>query len=308
MLFRMFFRPATDSDAQLIADLVNEQEWHIDPKAVEFSLVEAHELVQGWFDESETGVIHASETEPAVGAFSLQVDRARGRVYCDIYLKPGIAAHSQVLAEVQRRNASYGLPLWLGVNAKNESLRNALIAAEGSHLASTWLMARPLADDAMPAFPEGVRIRRAESDADRRMCHEIYEDSFANHFGFVPRSFEEWIEPLERSLTKDPQGMALLEVDGVAEGFVECDRGLAHDGSGHVGLLGVRHRAHKRGFGRLLLQWAFAHSAEQGFSRIELSVDTGNQSGALALYESLGFAAVGGWETWLAPAQPEGAH
>lgn len=308
MLSRMLFRPATDSDAQLIADLVNEQEWHIDPKAVEFSLVDARELVQGWFDESETALIHVVANEPAVGTFSLQVDRARARVYCDIYLRPGIAAHSQVLKEVQRRNAAYGMPLWVGLNTKNESLRTALVSAKGSHLASTWLMARPLAGDVMPPMPEGVRIRRAESEADRRMCHEIYEDSFANHFGFVPRTFEEWIEPLERSLLRDPEGMALLEVDGVAEGFIECDRGLAHDGSGHVGLLGVRHRAHQRGFGRLLLQWAFAHSAAQGFSRIELSVDTGNQSGALALYESLGFTAVGGWETWLAPAQPAGTH
>lgn len=292
------FRRATSDDATLVARLVDALELAIDPQAVVCGLDQANEFIDGWFDESETDLVLADDD--VEGFLTLQVDRGRGRTYAEIYLQPDAPMWADVVAEVRRRSAKYNQPLWLLFNTRNVVMRDIVESLGGSHLTTSWLMARPLSGDSMPTVPEDVRIRRAESEADRRVCHDIYEDAFAQHFGYVPRTYEQWIEPFHRSPSTDPQGMALLEVDGVAEGFIECDNSLAHDRAGHVGLLGVRHRSHKLGFGRLLLQWAFAHSAAQGFSRIELSVDTGNQSGALALYESLGFAVIGGWETWQA--------
>ena len=40
-----------------------------------------------------------------------------------------------------------------------------------------------------------------------------------------------------------------------------------------------------------MLRWAFAYYSSIARSTLELSVDTGNESGALRLYEKLGFKA-----------------
>jgi ribosomal protein S18 acetylase RimI-like enzyme len=37
------------------------------------------------------------------------------------------------------------------------------------------------------------------------------------------------------------------------------------------------------------LRWAFSYCAGRGFTDVDLTVDTGNESGALALYERVGF-------------------
>jgi GNAT superfamily N-acetyltransferase len=47
--------------------------------------------------------------------------------------------------------------------------------------------------------------------------------------------------------------------------------------------------------GQVLLQHAINFSVDQGRSFIELNVDTGNESGALKLYEKLGFKPNSSW-------------
>ena len=81
----------------------------------------------------------------------------------------------------------------------------------------------------------------------------------------------------------------VLRVNGRVAGFVVCANDNAHDNGGYVDLLGVRQDFQHRGLGELLLRWAFAYCAARGFTDVDLSVDTGNESGALALYERVGF-------------------
>ena len=45
-----------------------------------------------------------------------------------------------------------------------------------------------------------------------------------------------------------------------------------------------------------MLRWAFAYYSSIARSALELSVDTGNESGALRLYEKLGFKAKSSWQ------------
>jgi len=45
-----------------------------------------------------------------------------------------------------------------------------------------------------------------------------------------------------------------------------------------------------------MLRWAFAYYASIARSALELSVDTGNESGALRLYEKLGFNVKNSWQ------------
>ncbi|MFZ9317052.1 MAG: GNAT family N-acetyltransferase, partial [Candidatus Nanopelagicaceae bacterium] len=50
------------------------------------------------------------------------------------------------------------------------------------------------------------------------------------------------------------------------------------------------------GYGELMLRWAFAYYSSIGRKSLELNVDTGNESGALRLYEKLGFKVKSAWQ------------
>ncbi|TGA87466.1 GNAT family N-acetyltransferase [Streptomyces sp. MZ04] len=65
-----------------------------------------------------------------------------------------------------------------------------------------------------------------------------------------------------------------------------------------VGHLGVLREARGRGLGSFLLRHAFGHYAALGRQRIGLGVDTGNSSGALALYERHGMTLDFAADTW----------
>jgi ribosomal protein S18 acetylase RimI-like enzyme len=56
-----------------------------------------------------------------------------------------------------------------------------------------------------------------------------------------------------------------------------------------VDKLGVLEKFRGLGLGKLLLQWGIAHAAEKGYKTVGLGADTGNESGALQLYENQGF-------------------
>jgi ribosomal protein S18 acetylase RimI-like enzyme len=60
----------------------------------------------------------------------------------------------------------------------------------------------------------------------------------------------------------------------------------------------VAHKFQGLGLGQLLLQHAINVSIAQGRNFIELNVDSGNESGALRLYEKLGFKPNSAWEQY----------
>ncbi len=78
-------------------------------------------------------------------------------------------------------------------------------------------------------------------------------------------------------------------------GFVQMANANYHLNGGYVDLIGVAHKFQGLGLGQLLLQHAINFSVDQGREFIELNVDTGNESGALKLYEKLGFKPNSSW-------------
>jgi ribosomal protein S18 acetylase RimI-like enzyme len=70
------------------------------------------------------------------------------------------------------------------------------------------------------------------------------------------------------------------------------DAGQAADGGGFVKYVGTLAPARGRGVARHLLQVAFAEHARRGWQWTQLTVDTGNDTGATALYRSVGMEPV----------------
>jgi ribosomal protein S18 acetylase RimI-like enzyme len=74
-----------------------------------------------------------------------------------------------------------------------------------------------------------------------------------------------------------------------------------------VGQVGTRPAWRRRGLASLLLATALAGYRRAGYQRAGLGVDTENASGALGLYERLGFVVDHRSVTWQKPVEAVGA-
>jgi ribosomal protein S18 acetylase RimI-like enzyme len=160
------------------------------------------------------------------------------------------------------------------------------------------VMARHLttAGDQLPTELPGVTVRPCLAEPDRRRAHALLQESFADHFDFQPRTYDQWshdigAERVDWSLT----WIAHVEGSGdVAVLRSHNDR----SSMAWIGNLGVLRRARGQGLGGHLLRYAFGHYAALGRDRIGLGVDTDNSSGALALYERHGMTLDFAVDTW----------
>jgi ribosomal protein S18 acetylase RimI-like enzyme len=185
-------------------------------------------------------------------------------------------------------------------------LHNHLIAVDGaSHdllfgrgyvpVRHFWRMDIKLMEEpAIPEPPGGIEVRRFVPGEDERIVHAVVEDSFSDHWGWVPRSFEDWavtyLDP-----APDPDLWLLAhhgdEVAGVLLGDVV-------DRTAWVRTLGVRLPWRGRGIGEHLLRRSFAEFHGRGLEDVSLNVDAGNESGATRLYERVGMHVARQYDTF----------
>lgn len=139
-----------------------------------------------------------------------------------------------------------------------------------------------------PQPPAGVTTTIAMSDDDRRLLHRIDEIAFAEHFGFVPHPYEEWIPWFSDRRDARPELWRLAWLDGEPIGLCMQDDSRSERDAGHVRVLGVVPEARGRGIATWLLRSAFSQAAGEGRTAMTLTVDSDNTTGATALYERAG--------------------
>ncbi|MFI6093024.1 GNAT family N-acetyltransferase [Streptomyces sp. NPDC051218] len=159
-------------------------------------------------------------------------------------------------------------------------------------------MVRPLstATDRLPEQPPGVTLRPCLAEEDRRRAHALLQETFADHFDFHPRTYEQWLDDIGAERT-DWSLLWIAHVDGVGDAAVLHARNYRAS-MAWISSLGVLREVRGRGLGSYLLRHAFGHCAALGRDRIGLGVDTGNSSGALALYERHGMTLDFALQTW----------
>jgi ribosomal protein S18 acetylase RimI-like enzyme len=133
--------------------------------------------------------------------------------------------------------------------------------------------------------PASVTIRGYDPDADDRLVWRLVEDSFAEHYGQEPQSWESWQADMLGASTWDPALVWIAELAGEPVGVVICQD---IDGVGWIGDLGVVKTGRGRGVGRALLEHGFAILAARGRTLVRLNVDSDNETGAAGLYERAG--------------------
>lgn len=173
-------------------------------------------------------------------------------------------------------------------------------------------MLRPL--DSLPTLPlaDGFEIVPFSEQLSEqvRLAHN---DAFRDHWGSDPRSVEQWGNLVEDEHLKFEWCSVVVdrtsgEIAGYQMSSFDPDK-FDREGrmEGYTDLLGVPRAWRGRGIAPALLADAMARFKASGMDFATLDVDTENPSGALGLYESLGYAPIRcstAWDKKLACSEP----
>jgi len=289
---------ASSDQAELIVEIVNQHELTIDPESTPMGAEEAQELIEGFYDRAHCYFLIDEATGEALGFYSVNPDANRKKLFTDVYERPGRGQIKSVIAESLKKAAEVhpDYEHLFGVNTKDQVMREALESFGMEIIRTYWHMKRLLDSQAKAGTTKDkFEIKLVSGQPDLEIWWALHQDAFSNHFGFAPRPMDLWIEQATSSSTMDSEGCFLAFYDGQPAGFVQMANANYHLNGGYVDLIGVAHKFQGLGLGQILLQHAINFSVDQGREFIELNVDTGNESGALKLYEKLGFKPNSSW-------------
>jgi GNAT superfamily N-acetyltransferase len=302
-------RPAGLTDAPAITDLLNDiDRIEIGRPETDLHTVEADLKGPDIALDRDSWLVFDGER---LVAYGLLWDESGGeRVDVDHYVLPDHQRAGELIfdalearaLEKARANGAARAVVHLHLNTR-PTLDTELIEKRGWYVVRRYhVLRRPLdaAADRVPQLPPGVRLRPCADEADRARVHALYQSSFAEHFDFQPRTYDQWLHDVDA----DVLDWSLVWIVGTQElgdaGFLisRDDR----EAMGWIRSIGVLREARGSGLGGLLLRHAFAAFAARGRDTVGLGVDTANPTGAPALYARHGMAvhyAVDTWETVL---------
>lgn len=225
------------------------------------------------------GTVHPARRRAGIGTALLAWQEARGR---------------QLLGSSEER-----LPAWLAAGTE-EHVTDAIALFERHGYAPTrwWLELERDLGEPIPqrALPEGVRL---EPYLDwREETRLAYNAAFEDHWGSQPATAREW-DADERLESARPELSRVLVASDEAGrelvvGFVivtvsEQEWALRGGSFAYIDALGVRAEWRGRGLASALLADAMRVYRDAGFALAVLDVDAESPTGAVGLYEGLGF-------------------
>ena len=295
-------REATEEDIAKILDIANSNLLALNPSDIPMGEIEGHEFVRGFFDPAITRLTKLHVEDDWQSFITLNPDSSRKRFYLDIYTRPGARtrAPSLDLALELARKHDPAYRLWLGVQSNDFAYKSLLENHGFTILRKYWTLEMKLPIENESSSPSLGVIRELDLDkeVDLRTFHEVHQDAFSQHFGFMPRQFDEWSEIVIRDKDETNMQAWLISVNGVPAGFVDFNDEQLHNDSGYVSGLGVMQAFQGKGLGEALLRHAIQINSELGRSKLCLSVDAGNESGALRLYEKVGMKPISEWHQY----------
>jgi ribosomal protein S18 acetylase RimI-like enzyme len=174
----------------------------------------------------------------------------------------------------------------------------ALLTSSGYEPVRCWYqMVRPNLDDQPDApLPEGLEIREVRPEH-MRAIWEAEQEAVIDHWGYTDPTEAVYQQFLTDTMTDTSLWRIAWDGDQVAgqvRSFINYEAnerlGLKR---GQVEYITVRRPWRRRGLARALIAASFPLLRARGMTEGELGVDTENPSGALHLYESVGFRPVG---------------
>ena len=150
----------------------------------------------------------------------------------------------------------------------------------------------PLTDAPLPA---GLQVRPV-TEADYRAVYEAHTEAFRDHWGFNEQSFEEFMRWSEMPDFNPNLWKVAWDGDQIAGqvlNFVNSAENIEYQRKrGYTEAISVRRPWRKRGLARSLVIQSIAMFKKMGMTETALGVDAENPSGALSLYQGLGYKEV----------------
>ncbi|MSO34779.1 MAG: GNAT family N-acetyltransferase [Candidatus Nanopelagicaceae bacterium] len=288
---------ATIDDGKDLAEIMSLADQFFTPGAEAVGLTEAEEILNGYIESVEARKIVDRASGKAQAFITVHPDSSRKRIYCDTWQRPGanLEGTSLEISLEIAQGIGREFDLWIGTNSKDLGYIQAL-TNRGFNLLRTYHgLKAEITNHPYPQLESGLEMRLINED-EKKIWWATHQDSFSKHFGFAPRPFEEWKAMIDKAVGIDLNARWVLYLKGQAVGFIECSDIKKDVGAGFVDGIGVIQSQQGNGYGELMLRWAFAYYSSIARSALELNVDTGNESGALRLYEKLGFKANSSWQ------------
>jgi mycothiol synthase len=155
-------------------------------------------------------------------------------------------------------------------------------------------MSRPLDVPPVPSPPAGVRLVDWSDDRSGEV-HRVVDEAFRDHWGHADRTEEMWTEVVTSADFRP--AWTVLAVDEATDAVVGAALSCAYEqdwpvqgySEGYTDELAVLRSHRGRGVAVALLHDSMRRFAEAGLEAAGLGVDAANPSGALGLYERLGY-------------------
>jgi mycothiol synthase len=217
-----------------------------------------------------------------------------------------LAWGEQRLKEIAAQNPQTGERYFESAAADSEAGAQALLNRHAyAPVRHFFTMVRPDLENIPDApLPAGLEVRPVEMK-DLQAIRDASVEAFRDHWGFSEeneQTVEQWVENpnFDPSLWRvawdgdQVAGMVLSYIDERENQAYQRKRGWTED-------ISVRRPWRRRGLARALLVQSLYAVRQRGMQEAALGVDTQNQTGALNLYEGVGFRAVKRWSTYRKP-------
>ena len=204
---------------------------------------------------------------------------------------------SERLREVGRER---GLPAELRSSIReHETATRAILEQHGfTPVRYFFRMDRPLDEPiAEPQLPAGLTLRHVASEPDVVAWVDAFNQSFIDHWNHHPATIEGHKHWMQHPSYRPEHDLVAVTPDGVVAAFCLCEIDRESNArnqcnEGWIGILGTRRGYRKLGLGRAMLLAGLHALKAAGLDIAKLNVDAENPTGALRLYESVGFRPV----------------
>jgi len=204
------------------------------------------------------------------------------------------AVEDSLLAGIEARARERGAGEIRVTVVSEDDPRNELVRRRGFGLEhETLLMWRRLNGElAAPRWVPGITVRTFDPE-DAEAVHALLDEAYrAWDQHYVPVSHDAWVRGMTGDAEFDPTVWWLAEREGALAGCA------LHWSSGWLKDLAVRTSERGRGLGEALVREGLIEFARRGVARVGLKVDAANPTGAVGLYERLGFLTERREATW----------
>ena len=200
-------------------------------------------------------------------------------------------------ARVQERDGEY--PVLRSYAEANNPSHLALLESAGARVARYFTEMTRSLDGGLPEarLPEGIEFRTFSKEISEQL-RQAHNEAFLDHWGSEPRDPESWRFTVGHPQFRPDWSFVVLEK---SSGEIAAYQLASYDpespaifgySEGYTELLGVLRPWRGKGIAPAMLAEAMRRFQASGMQNAGLGVDTENPSGALQIYENLGYRPV----------------